>query len=583
MFLPESYGAVGDGIADDTGAINAALSAAYNNKGGTIFFNPNKTYLCTGQIVIPNDSGTIPKQPPYRLTSSGATTHAGQTGVPKGGAKLDLRYGGSVAKIDTRGLGGFEMDHLTLMDNGTSSTPFFQTTNTTVFIHHNRFQGNPSKSGITCDQDAIVCGGTRGTGSGMGGDSDSGFQGYGSVISENNFSAIRRGIFGRTAFNANTIRENWFLHDCGSNLAGGAAIELLGIAADGSAGNNILFNTIEVAHYPYGIKAQYSVLGTYIGNGMYDPTVTHLAGIRFEVNANYNTVIDGFRNDTYPGMSDATGSNTFLTSHQSQASIIPQPQNWTNASGSKFITAGGQGPITEDAGGDQWYNSMQTANGAQWTWQYKPAGGSVEQQAYFWRVDANTRQLVLVGNGNHKVLTDAGQITVDSGDSTKFVQVGGTARGILGGGGGKACFYGGAGATKQTVAGKRGGVSGLKSLLAGTTAMAQFVDSTVDGKTAVAYSASMTIDASVTDLATITATDGVAFTINAPTNPVSGDRLRVRIRNTSGGALGAATWNAAFKMTAWTQPANGFSRTIDFDYDGTNWIESNRSAADVAN
>jgi parallel beta-helix repeat protein len=99
----------------------------------------------------------------------------------------------------------------------------------------------------------------------------------------------------------------------------------------------------------------------------------------------------------------------------------------------------------------------------------------------------------------------------------------------------------------------------------------------------ITYSASMTPNADAGNVQTITATNGTAFTINAPTNPRTGTRLRIRIRNTSGGALGVATWNAVFKMVAWTQPANGFSRSIDFDYDGTNWVEAFRSAADVAN
>lgn len=97
------------------------------------------------------------------------------------------------------------------------------------------------------------------------------------------------------------------------------------------------------------------------------------------------------------------------------------------------------------------------------------------------------------------------------------------------------------------------------------------------------YSASMTINAASGNIFTATATNGVAFTINAPTDPATGQPLRLRIRNTSGGALGAATFNAAFKMAAWVNPANGFSRTIDFDYDGSNWVEASRTAADVPN
>lgn len=99
----------------------------------------------------------------------------------------------------------------------------------------------------------------------------------------------------------------------------------------------------------------------------------------------------------------------------------------------------------------------------------------------------------------------------------------------------------------------------------------------------VTYSASMTINAATGNIFTITATNGTAFTINAPTNPSTGAKMRLRIRNASGGALGAITWNAVFKMAAFTSPANGFSRAIDWDYDGTNWVMASQSAADVPN
>lgn len=76
-------------------------------------------------------------------------------------------------------------------------------------------------------------------------------------------------------------------------------------------------------------------------------------------------------------------------------------------------------------------------------------------------------------------------------------------------------------------------------------------------------------------------TGGSAVTIDAPTDSFQ-KRITITIRNTSAGALGALTWTA-YKMAAWTQPAAGFSRSIMFDYDGTNWIEVARTAADVPN
>lgn len=98
-----------------------------------------------------------------------------------------------------------------------------------------------------------------------------------------------------------------------------------------------------------------------------------------------------------------------------------------------------------------------------------------------------------------------------------------------------------------------------------------------------AYSASIASDASTGDIFTVIATNGTAFTLNNPTNPTTGQRVKYRIKNTSGGALGTLTFGTAFKLAAWTQPANANSRTIEFDYDGTNWIEASRTTTDVPN
>ncbi len=81
----------------------------------------------------------------------------------------------------------------------------------------------------------------------------------------------------------------------------------------------------------------------------------------------------------------------------------------------------------------------------------------------------------------------------------------------------------------------------------------------------------------------VTPTDANAFQIDNPTTPVTGARITIRIRNTTGGALGAVTFGTAYKLSAWVSPATGNSRAIDFQYDGTNWIEVSRTPADVPN
>jgi hypothetical protein len=46
--------------------------------------------------------------------------------------------------------------------------------------------------------------------------------------------------------------------------------------------------------------------------------------------------------------------------------------------------------------------------------------------------------------------------------------------------------------------------------------------------------------------------------------------------------MGAITWGAAFLLAgAFTNPASTKRRTISFVFDGTNWVETNRAAADI--
>src|SRR6267378_4333514 len=146
-----------DGVTDDTTAINntiatAASSTNASSPGGTIMF-PASTCLMLGAMDIPYHGGassTLPYQKPLRLTGTESSANGYWTviALPSGGSVLDMRYAGGdgthVAKIDTRGAGRLEIDHLTIKDGGTDNYPFIQTTNTTVFIHDNAFSGNPS-------------------------------------------------------------------------------------------------------------------------------------------------------------------------------------------------------------------------------------------------------------------------------------------------------------------------------------------------------------------------------------------------------------------------------------------------------
>jgi hypothetical protein len=100
----------------------------------------------------------------------------------------------------------------------------------------------------------------------------------------------------------------------------------------------------------------------------------------------------------------------------------------------------------------------------------------------------------------------------------------------------------------------------------------------------VTYAATMTFDVLVGKWFSITATSNANRTIAAPTHVSAlGTPLTVTVRNVGGGTLGTWTWNAVFKMNTFDKPADGFSRTYKFLWDGTNWIETGRTAADIPN
>lgn len=103
-------------------------------------------------------------------------------------------------------------------------------------------------------------------------------------------------------------------------------------------------------------------------------------------------------------------------------------------------------------------------------------------------------------------------------------------------------------------------------------------------RVALAYSASMTPDAALANVFTIDVSNGVAFTINNPTNQTGSQQITLHIRNGSGGAMGAITWGSKFKLAgAFTNPANGQMRSITFTHDSGYdfWYETARAAADV--
>jgi len=345
-----------DGTGDNTATLLAAWQVVHDMGGGELRL-PVGTIRCDGQLLAPNNGTAVPSQKP--ITIRGAGCHKDTTtgsGAPSGGTILDLRYtGAGVSKIDTRGRGYLALRDLSITDKSATpnTMPFIQTTNTALDIDESvAFYGNPTRAGTACDQDAIVLGGLTET---IDGANTAPFQGYGTRIHGTFFDRIRRAVYLRTYANGVQVTDLCVWNKCGSNLAGGAAIELLGLSNSTCTGNYIVGNLIEMVNYAYAVKAAYAVNNTFGPNNLFDMTATTLAAYRFEAGANYNLVTDGYRTDTKQLISEAAGvgnTNTAITSHQSQVSTYSQPARFV---GGLEVVGLGFGPLGFTPTGDSAY------------------------------------------------------------------------------------------------------------------------------------------------------------------------------------------------------------------------------------
>jgi hypothetical protein len=297
VYNVKAYGAVGDGTTDDTAAIQAAITAAMAAGGGVVFI-PEGVFRCNSQLTFTND-GASPRAGQAPLAIVGVTTDwSGYLYDPNNrflqGSVLDLRASTSPAKLYTVGLGLLTIQNIGFVDEGTSTNPFIQTVNTTLKIIDCAFVGNFAKSGATCDQDAIVLGGTGATSGNL---STSAFSGYGTVIERCFFHRIRRAVYGRSRSNAVVVQHNTVSWLSGATSSA-AAFEFDGTGTE-SAGNHLDHNLIEVAGYVYGVKLLNANRNFCLGNYFWDPGGSFVAAYRIEGTSPFN-ILDpvGIADDT---------------------------------------------------------------------------------------------------------------------------------------------------------------------------------------------------------------------------------------------------------------------------------------------
>lgn len=141
-FLPTinvaNYGAVGDGVTDDTAAIASAIAAASALNGASVYFEP-LTYLISSQLTVQNNNV-------FLIGAGGDTPHDGGT---RTGAATTLLWGGSaggtlvyfatpnvttVSVLTGGGMIGFELNGNLLAANGLAITSWRLGTFTNIFV-----------------------------------------------------------------------------------------------------------------------------------------------------------------------------------------------------------------------------------------------------------------------------------------------------------------------------------------------------------------------------------------------------------------------------------------------------------------
>lgn len=400
IYNVKRFGAKGDGSTDDTTVIQSAITAAYNNGGGTVYFPP-ATYRLSGQLVIPNDGAGRPNQPAIRLEGVSSSGN-GAGDAPLGGSILDMRFTGTPAKIDTRGDGQLTLANLSFKDGGsTSSTPFIQTTNTSIHILFCMFYGNTATNPT---QDAIVCGGTGTT-------SDGGinapYQGYHSLIFGCYFNRIQRALYGRTYANGIFFLCNTIWNGSGGN----AAVEFLPVVSNSDSGNTVEHNIIEMTNYVYGVRLRNQSIGNRLGpNNFYDEGVGTLALYRIESGATFNKIIAGTHSDVPLFVDDqnAPDANDVDNFHQSQYSTHTQPVQFR----STLKSVGDNiGIIHEDASGNQWLQTISPSTfGHPFDFFYQASGGSPEAALELYRASATDKRVYGGGSSRFSIIASGGDI-----------------------------------------------------------------------------------------------------------------------------------------------------------------------------
>lgn len=344
-------------IGTDDQKMALALGAwAASSSGGTIVLPP-RTCTFSNQWTTTYNASTV-QYLGIRAAGFGAN---GSWNATTGATIVEHDYGGAgVAKADFQHVGTIEMCGFLMQDSSGGSVPFVFTSNAQPQIHDMGFRG--SKTGTSCNQDAIILGGT---GSSKGAGDTAPFQGYGGTVQRVFIDGIRRLTLAQTFCNGVVISDNTVSLTCGSNQSNDAPF-VFNPGTSTVSGNVVERNTVEVGHYAYLAVASNAVNNTFGPNGAYDQGAGTQGVYYFTNTSTFNMVVAGYNVDTIPLITEdstSTNSNTVLTAHQSQRSTFGQyVRGWQGFEAINDSNSGGLGFNTISRGGDVGTIAMQQGN-----------------------------------------------------------------------------------------------------------------------------------------------------------------------------------------------------------------------------
>lgn len=411
LFAPGYNGAACNDATDDTTAFNNLLTTLFNAGGGTIIVQG--TCLIAGTVLFPNDGVNPPRQFPIRITGLGGSANGYWTAPKNAPSALDLQNNATIAKLDTRGAGILEIDHLALIDNSNDCATFIQTTNTTLLIHDNLFRGTASKASA-CNK-GIYLGGATGTSGPINGSSTGVFQGYGTVISANWFSQMNTVVSFNTFANSVQMINNTVSQDSGGTNA---------VVITGSAGAMyIAGNLFEVTYYNYTYAIDHSLGDVLVGNANWDGPAAgnqNISGYNCGTNAGPMTILSAFENTNSAnpfGNCSTVGGTLLANSTASGAFNSMTLGALTLANGGGITASGSLMPVTGSAA--YWFTPSSDSVG---DFRIYNAGQTIP--ALFVNT-SSTKSSILVSAANLGIIVAGGATSLIEGSAVPVIASGG--------------------------------------------------------------------------------------------------------------------------------------------------------------